>query len=359
MLIVFAVRKARLNYLYWNDRGVNYEKPEFPFGNLKGIGKNMHLSDHYVRLYEKFKKKGRYFGMFTFCLSKTFVLTDLDLIKTIFIKDFFNFNERGLYFNKRDDPISEHLMTLEGKPWKTLRSKLTPTFTSAKMKLMFHLVLKVAEELVSVLKDDVCKSEEVDMKDLLGRFATDVIGTCAFGIDCNSLRDPNTEFFWYEKKTIKCQYDRFSRTMFLQNFQKLAKFLRMRFISQDCSDYFIKTVQQTLKYREENNFRRKDFMDLLMDLKNKSNGDNPEGLTSMEVTAQSFIFILAGFETSSSTMGFMLYELAANADVQLKLRDHVKEILEKHNGQMTYECIKEMTYLEQIIFGEFIILCHL
>uniref|UniRef100_T1H3Z9 Cytochrome P450 n=1 Tax=Megaselia scalaris TaxID=36166 RepID=T1H3Z9_MEGSC len=120
--------------------------------------------------------------------------------------------------------------------------------------------------------------------------------------------------------------------MFLQSFKKLAKVLRMRFIKKECGDYFMKTVKETVEYRERNNIRRNDFMDLLIDLKNNKNGDNPEGLTIDEVCAHSFIFIFAGFETSSSLMGFMLYELARNPEIQSKLRNHINSTLGKHNG---------------------------
>lgn len=353
VVAAFAVYKVRKMFLYWNDRGVNYEEPVFPFGNIKGVGKEKHFSEFNMKLYEKFKKKGRYFGMFLF-INKVFVITDLDLIKQIFIKDFSNFNERGIYHNKRDDPISEHLLTLDGKSWKTMRSKLSPTFTSAKMKFMFPTVQKVGEEFVSVMKDVVSKAEEVDIKELLARFTTDVIGTCAFGIECNSLKDPNAEFRLYGRKVVEYQQKRTTKIFLIQSFQKLARFFRMRLVDPECSAYFIETVRQTVKYREDNNIRRNDFMDLLIDLKNNRHGDNPEGLTYLEVAAQSFIFILGGFETSSSTMSFMLHELASNLEIQERLRMHLKDVLERHNGQMSYECMNEMTYLEQVIMGEFL-----
>ncbi|KAL5285749.1 Cyp6a9.2 family protein [Megaselia abdita] len=348
VVAAFAVYKVRKMFLYWNDRGVNYEEPVFPFGNIKGLGKDKHFSEFNMNLYEKFKRKGRFFGMFFF-INKVFVITDLDLIKQIFIKDFSNFNERGLYHNKRDDPISEHLLTLDGKSWKAMRSKLSPTFTSAKMKFMFPTVQKVGEEFVEVLEKVVENEDEIDIKELLARFTTDVIGTCAFGIECNSLRDPNAEFRLYGRKVVEYQQRNTKKIIFQQNFQKIAKFLRMRLINPECSTYFIETVKETVKYREQNNFRRNDFMDLLIDLKNNRNEDNPEGLTYTEVAAQSFIFILAGFETSSSTMSFMLHELASHPEIQSKLRSHLKEVLQRHNGEITYECMKEMTYLEQVI----------
>jgi len=95
-------------------------------------------------------------------------------------------------------------------------------------------------------------------------------------------------------------------------------------------------------------------MDMLIDIKLKyDNGDKQNGLTFNEVAAQAFIFFLAGFETSSTTMGFALYELACNQHIQDKLRTEVDSVLKKHNGKLDYDSMREMTYLEKVIDGRF------
>lgn len=58
-----------------------------------------------------------------------------------------------------------------------------------------------------------------------------------------------------------------------------------------------------------------------------------------------------GFDTSSSTMTFTLFLLAQNPEIQTKTRQEIQSVLDKHNGQLTYECLHEMTYLRQVIDG--------
>ncbi|XP_023311318.1 probable cytochrome P450 6a20 [Anoplophora glabripennis] len=129
----------------------------------------------------------------------------------------------------------------------------------------------------------------------------------------------------------------------------------MRQISVDVSEFFTGVVKDTVSYREKNHVVRKDFMQLLMEIRDKNegkeNGHHGDGntLTMDEMVAQSFVFFIAGFETSSTTMTFALFELAVHQDIQEKLRDEINEVLAKHEGKLTYDSLSDMKYLEQVI----------
>jgi len=51
-------------------------------------------------------------------------------------------------------------------------------------------------------------------------------------------------------------------------------------------------------------------------------------------------------------MSFALYELALHPDVQNRLRAEIMQVLNTHNGQLTYDCIKKMVYLDMVVSGE-------
>lgn len=336
--------KKQLNY--WKDRGIPCDEPELLVGNMKGVGSTRHFTDAYKSVYDKFKGKEPIVGFFNFT-SPSLMPLDLEIVKQILIKDFASSSDRGLYVNERDDPLSGHLVQLNGSKWKTLRQRLTPTFTSSKMKFMFPSVIEVGNRFSEVLAEKVPKSAVIEVTELLGRFTTDVIGTCAFGIECNSLKDPEAKFLEMGQKSLTGRHS-FVVIGLKMAFPDIARFLHMKDNKDEVIDFFMKIIHENVDYREKNNIHRNDFMNMLIEMKNKP---NPE-LTMDELAAQAFIFFLGGFETSSTTMGYALHELAVNQDIQDKLRDEIESVLQSHNGEFNYECMVEMKYLDQVIDGE-------
>jgi cytochrome P450 family 6 len=100
--VYFWIRKK---LSYFEDKGILHEKPVFPLGNLKGAGKEFHIANKIRENYEKFKGKSPFFGMYFF-INANYIITDLDLVKSILVKDFDSFRNRGLYHNEVDDPLT-------------------------------------------------------------------------------------------------------------------------------------------------------------------------------------------------------------------------------------------------------------
>ncbi|XP_059226316.1 probable cytochrome P450 6a21 [Stomoxys calcitrans] len=352
-ILGYLRRKMRQYHSYWKRLGIPGEDPHWLMGNLPGFLTTTTIADSFQRFYEKFKDTGPFVGFYLFTKLSVFVL-EPDLIKLVLIKDFSKFSDRGMFHNPEDDPLSGNLFKLEGNRWRNMRNKLSPTFTSGKMKNMFPLIHDIGKEFVRVFRQTMQHNEIVEVSDLMGRFTSDVIGTCAFGLDTNSLKDPQSHFRVKGKRSLnELRYGPLG-IAFRMNFPHLARRLHMKETVADLEEYFLGLVRDTLNYREQNNVRRNDFMDMLIDLKNNKlmKSDSGEELTNLtfgEIAAQAFVFLVAGFETSSTTMAFALYELAQNTQIQDQAREEVLRVLEKHNQEFSYECMKEMVYLEQVI----------
>jgi cytochrome P450 family 6 len=79
--------------------------------------------------------------------------------------------------------------------------------------------------------------------------------------------------------------------------------------------------------------------------------ENIQSKTLFVIAVVSVIFFTAGYETSSTTIQMALFELGYRPHIQDKLRNEITRVLEKHNGEITYEALAEMSYLEQVING--------
>jgi hypothetical protein len=53
-------------------------------------------------------------------------------------------------------------------------------------------------------------------------------------------------------------------------------------------------------------------------------------------------------------MSYALYEIALHPEIQNRLRAEIMQVLNKHNGQLTYDGIQEMAYLDMVVSGKVI-----
>ncbi|RZF34211.1 hypothetical protein LSTR_LSTR015901 [Laodelphax striatellus] len=75
------------------------------------------------------------------------------------------------------------------------------------------------------------------------------------------------------------------------------------------------------------------------------------GLTVEEIAAQTFVFILAGHETSSSTIAFCLHELALNNRIQQQLLSEI-DSAGCSIEHITFDEIQNLEYLDAVIQGK-------
>ena len=72
-------------------------------------------------------------------------------------------------------------------------------------------------------------------------------------------------------------------------------------------------------------------------------------LSDTEVIAQSFVFLAAGYETSSATLSLTCYHIATHPDVQDKLQQEIDSAWSDEDQMPTYETVNELQYLDMVI----------
>jgi hypothetical protein len=157
--------------------------------------------------------------------------------------------------------MAKNLFNMEGHKWKNMRSKLSPTFTSGRIKGMFHLVLECAETFEKHLDNLTTNGVETNiqvnysifsvnschlflnnfytsflLQDLLARYTTDVISSCAFGIKTDSMNNPNEEFRVMGRKMLRADIIKAVKTaiiLFASKVETLTKLIFLYMISFD------------------------------------------------------------------------------------------------------------------------------
>ncbi|KAG5668809.1 hypothetical protein PVAND_016733 [Polypedilum vanderplanki] len=360
-IMVFVVSLILINqYLfgYWKRRNFAYAEPTFLIGNIaKLLSMEVTFNAFMADLYKKHKDK-KYFGIY-FSYRPTLVVNDPEIIQQIIIKELQSFHDRPMPINEENDPIAQNLFFLKGKKWRDLRVKLTPLFTSNKLKNMFPILNECGKVLHTFIDGNLRKGNKVlEFKDLLSRLTTNNIALVAFGVESDCINDRENYFRKIGTSIFTGSIKRAFLNFMSILLPNIMTKLKLKFATKELEDFFISLVTETIEYREKNNIVRNDFMQLMIQLKNQGfltadkegtkiekGNEKITKLTLDDVVGQTFVFFAAGFETSSSTMTFTLYELCKNREIMRKVQE---EIDSKMNGEneFTYEMINDMKYLD-------------
>lgn len=349
-------------YLHWHRRGIPYVKPSFPFGNFsKTFLKKSPMFMQFEELYRSTEEP--FIGIFV--LHSPFLLIrDPKLIRSILITDFQYFTDHRFYLNEKDEPLTANLNALQGKRWRHMRTKLTPAFTSHKTKMIFGSFLKCRNQLQTYLSKVVDTNEAIEMCEVIACYTLSVMASIIYGIDINCLANPNHPFRVAERKVFDINLKNGLRFIgwFFQ--QTLLKWSRLRFVERDVEEYFINLVTQTLEMRKQQNVVREDIFQLLVDLlrnddtsinnqisKTEPTHKSQKPLMLEQVAAQAFALLLGGTEATSLTTSYCLYEIAKHPCIQGKVHAEIDRVMAQLDGQLTYETINKLKYLDCCIDG--------
>lgn len=336
-------------YSYWKFYKIPFEKPIFPFGNLKVFFRDKTLAEHLSSYYRRYKNSGPLIGLFFF-LEPMLLITDLNLIQNILIRDFQHSN----IYDVSRDPLAANLFNLDYETWKPLRLKLASAFSEKNIKQMFTQMVDVTNKLIEQLQNSIKTNAqvEIEINDWMTRYTMDVTDACVLGLNCHTLNNSNEKLLHFGKRVCDRPNMTPYRNALINQFRSLIGFFGFRTHYKEVTEYFLEMVKRTVKYRESNNETHRDLMNILIKLKNSKT--KIEQMTIEEVAAQAYVFFLGGFISTSSTLMYCLHELSMQnqRNIQDKARQEICSILEKHNGKLTQKALKEMHFIDQIIQGK-------
>ncbi|KOB67074.1 Cytochrome P450, partial [Operophtera brumata] len=358
---MYCVCKFKLNF--WKKKNVPYLKPVPILGNY---GEYILLKKYVGKVVQDLCKQlpdAPCFGAF-YGTEPVLIVQDPELIKLVMTKDFYYFSGREISKYTDHEVFTRNIFFSGGDRWKVTRQNLTPLFSSAKMKNMFYLIENCAHIYETMLDKYMEESNVFEAKGMVSRFAISGICSCAFGIDTQTMEKPNNNTFMKIANSI------FESTMY-RGFKNIVRaiwpaiFYGLGFKSfpVPVDKFFTDLLIVIFEGRGYKPSSRNDFVDLILSFKEKKyitgdslsnmrTGDNKKVNIVVDnelLVAQCITFFGAGFDTTATTLSFTLYELAKNQNAQKKAQEEIENFLEKHNNKITYDSLKELSYLQACI----------
>ncbi|XP_044262034.1 cytochrome P450 9e2-like [Tribolium madens] len=353
---------------FWEERNITHVSAWPLVGSMwDSVIQKKNLNEISADIYKKYQND-RYVGYMQF-RNPALLIRDLDLIKQIGVKAFDNFRDHLAIPAVKTEPLfNKSLGILQGEEWKQMRATLSPAFTSSKMKNMYNLIYECAENFARHFQD---KEQDVEVKDIFSKFTNDVIATAAFGIQINSLKEPNNEFYLMGKSLTSFKGFQLIKLLLAQSLPQIFEIFKLPVFNQKVMNFFRNIIIDNIHTRENQEIIRPDLIYLLMEarkgkLKHDNNNEANDGFATVEesdigkntkqmeltedlMVAQALIFFFAGFDTVSTGASFLAHELATNLDVQRKLQAEIDYVLDENQGKISYNVIQSMKYLDQVV----------
>ena len=381
--------KLTKNKNYWYDRNIpNTGFKVFTGDDAFFFTQKESLHEWALRMYKEFDGVGFFGAWSMFGKPYIFIRNDFDLIKSIWIKDFDHFAiaESAQQMNLAIWPSTRHeklmldnIQSKTGDEWKDLRSTFSPIFTSGKLRMMTPLLRAINKKMnhyVTALAD---AGTMFETKEFAGKFSIDGLASCAFGVDAGSFDGENSEFLYHGKNVFATENFRpmtLLVMLFLPNIVKKAAAKLgyaeafSSFQGNKHAKFLMEVLEEVFKQRKESKVKRNDLIDLMIEAIEGELDETEETdihsseqfekdaklvgyerkkkLTYDDAISTALFMLSAGYDTTGSTMSFILYQLAMNQDSQEALFDEIRDAGEDVDN-LSYETIQGLPYLDAVI----------
>ncbi|UXI22229.1 hypothetical protein NH340_JMT08172 [Sarcoptes scabiei] len=377
---------------YWKRRGIKGAFVVPFFGNFITI-----FTPQPLNQLANSVKYGKVTGLFR-GTSPMLMITDPKLIQRVLVKDFNYFRNRSPV-PSRNQFVKDNFFSLRDEKWKRVRSIVSPTFSSHKLRKMSSIIDGCVRSIIKAVDRELVQKQEkstIAIEKIFHNFGMDVIARCAFATETNALNDQSNEdiFVINARKLFEFDILGLVLSIILPEFiQDIFVKLRLPHFYQESNEFFRKIATKLIANRQANpNEKHDDLLQLMINARLRDNdNDNEEGkkeevsdsssinrlsdnfqlnlgkeemelerklfkkvsgtkyLSDDEILAQSVLFFQVGYDTAAKTLKHLFYELTLNEKIQERLYREIDDAFRSKPDSIDYDIVVDLPYLNAII----------
>ncbi|KAI8612449.1 cytochrome P450 [Chytriomyces sp. MP71] len=239
--------------------------------------------------------------------------------------------------------------------WKHHRKTLQPAFGPSHLRHMGEVsredTARLGDYWASLIQKSGNGVVEVDMFAEMTCLTLDVIGKVAFSYDFGSM-DSHHKGTHSEGHQIMLDIgalisQRISNPPMFWRYVGIANDSpRVRKVQEYVNNLFgdiIMKKKQVLDHTKD--WKAKDVLDRLLG----SSADGKPVFPENEMIGEILAFFFAGHETTANTLTFVFLELSRHPVIQKRLKQEIKSVLAKLEGNVTVENLSDFKYLDQVV----------
>lgn len=126
---------------------------------------------------------------------------------------------------------------------------------------MFNIMQHHSHKLVASLQSKVDNNEAITIKDIFGAYSMDVMASCVFSVDLDSINEPSNPFITHASQLFRFPVPLFLFQGFFPFFLPLLKLLGVSLFPKSSTSFFRAVVEKIRAERNESS--RKNLADIL------------------------------------------------------------------------------------------------
>lgn len=295
---------------------------------------------------------------YSFWFTERLLLTSPAALSEVLVTKNYDFVKPPQVRNGLGRILGVGILLAEGDEHKVQRKNLMPAFAFRHVKDIYPTFWKKSREMVDCIgevskaggdergkEEKKHKSGTIDVGNWTSRATLDIIGLSGMGRDFDSLHNPDNKLNGHYK-TVFNPGRAGQRLQFLGLLLPFWLIVRLPFKRnieiQQAVDYIKQVCRDLIAKKREAMASEKGRTEVdILSVALESGG-----FTDEELVNQMMTFLVAGHETTATSMIWAIYELCRNNEIQKKLREEIREKIPSLDSDVTAAQIDDCHYLQ-------------